>query len=113
MVTIIGYSQRLNKEGKPFIALQIQGDITLVQSKETGHWYATAKRASMTSTFDEQTAQSLVGKTIPGKIERVQCEDYEYVVPETGEAIVLSHRYEFVPESEPTPMRVVHSNLAA
>ena len=113
MVTIIGFSQRLNKEGNSFIALQLQGDITMVQSSETGRWYATAKRCSMTSTFDEPTAQSLIGKQIPGRIERVASEEYEYTVPETGEVITLSHRYEFIPEGEPTPLRVVHYAMSA
>lgn len=113
MVTVIGYSQRLNKEGKPFISLQIQGDLTMVRSSETGRWYATAKRCSITSTFDEEVAKSLVGKQIPGRIERVACEEYEYSIPESGEVISLRHTYEYVPENEPAPLRLVHSNLAA
>lgn len=113
MVTIIGFSQRLNKEGRPFISLQLQGDITMVQSAESGKWYATAKRCSITSTFDEEVAKSLVGKQIPGRIERVASQEYDFTVPESGEVISLRHTYEFVPESEPTPMRVVHSSLAA
>lgn len=113
MVTIIGFTQRVNKEGKPFISLQIQGDITMVQSSDSGRWYATAKRCSITSTFDEEVAKSLVGKQIPGRVEKVDCEQYDFTVPETGEIISLRHSYEFVPENEPTPLRVVHSNLAA
>lgn len=113
MVTIVGYSQRLSKDGKPFISLQIQGDITMVQSSETGRWYATAKRCSITSTFDEEVAKSLVGKQIPGRIEKVACEQYDFTVPETGEIISLQHTYEYLPDNEPAPLRVVHSNLAA
>src|SRR5215203_829286 len=111
MVKIIGFTKRQNKEGKPFIALDLQGDLTMVQSSDTGRFYATAKRCSITSTFDEEVAKSLLGKEIPGRIEKVACEQYEYTVQETGEVISLTHRYEYLPDGEPTPLRVVHSNL--
>src|SRR5687768_17069022 len=107
MVKIIDYSVRENKEAKPFVALKLQSDITMVQSQETGRWYATAKTCSITSTFDEATAKALIGKELTGRIEKVACEEYEYTVPETGEVITLSHRFEYVPEGEPVPLRVV------
>jgi hypothetical protein len=55
----------------------------------------------------------LIGREISGRIEKVPCEEYEYTVEETGEVITLSHRWEFLPENAPTPMRVVVNNLAA
>jgi hypothetical protein len=39
MVKIISYQTRQNKEGDKFVTLQFQGDITMVQSKETGSIY--------------------------------------------------------------------------
>ena len=113
MVTIIGYALRTSKEGKPFVSLQLQGDLIMVQSKETGKFYATAKSCFITSTFDEVTAQTMVGKQIPGRIEKVATEPYEYVVEETGEAITLYHTWEYLPEDVPTPLRVVHKDMAA
>ena len=100
MVTIIGYALRTSKDGKSFVALQLQGGIEMVQSSETGKFYATAKRCFITSTFDEQTAKGLVGQTMPGSIERVACDPYEYSVPETGEVISLAHSYEYLPEEK-------------
>ena len=113
MVTIIGYALRQSKEGKSFVSLQLQGDVIMVQSQETGKFYATAKTCSISSTFDEKTADSLVGKPISGRIEKVACEPYEYIIEETGEAITLYHTWEYLPDDVPTPLRVVHKDLAA
>jgi hypothetical protein len=113
MVKVVGYSQRENKEGNAFISLELEGDLVMVQSAETGSFYATAKKCSISSTFDEEKAMSLIGREIPGRVEKVDCEEYEYTIHETGEVLLLSHRYEFVPEGQPTPLRVVTSKVAA
>src|SRR5687767_8566191 len=104
MVTIIGYAKRENKEGKSFVSLQVQGDIIMVQSQETGRFYATAKTCSIPSTFDEATADSLIGRPIPGRIEKVASEPYEYTIEQTGEVIILHHHWEYLPEDAPTPL---------
>ena len=101
MVTIVGYRLAKNKDEKQFIALELQGDIEMVQSLETGAFYATARKASVTSTFSEQTAKGLIGTKMPGIIRRVQSEPYDYTVAETGEVIKLAHKYEYQPETAP------------
>ena len=99
MVTIVDYHVRTSsKDGKEFIALELQGDFELVQSEQTGRYYATSKRCSISSTFNEDIAKQLIGCKYPGSIIRVQRDSYEYVIPDTGEAITLSHGYEFKPE---------------
>jgi hypothetical protein len=98
MVTITKYHLRESKDGKPFIALELQGDIELVQSLETGNFYATARKCSITSTFDEETAKRIIGTQMPGSIVRVQTEAYDFLVPESGEIIRLAHRYQYRPE---------------
>jgi len=99
MVTITGYAEReSSKDGKKFYALTVQGGLEMVLSEETGRYYATAKQASVTSTFDEKTCQGLVGTKLPGKISRVKCEPFEYTIRETGEIIKLDHRWTYSPE---------------
>ena len=99
MVTIVDYHVRTSsKDGKEFISLELQGDFELVKSEQTGRYYATAKRCSISSTFDEDTAKHLIDTNYPRSIIRVQREAYEYVIAETGESITLSHGYEFKPE---------------
>jgi hypothetical protein len=113
MVRIIAYEERLNKESQPFVALILQGDLVMVQSQETGRYYATAKKCSITSTFSEEEAKALVGKELPGRISKVACPEFEYTIEETGETITLNHRWEYLPDGEPTPLRVVSNNMAA
>jgi hypothetical protein len=102
MITITGYALRKSNDGKQFIALQLQGDVEMVQSMQTGKFYATSKRCSMPSTFSEDVAKGLVGTRMAGTIERVQCDPYDYTVPETGEVVALAHSYEYVPEATST-----------
>lgn len=100
MVKIIDYVKRQNAEGEEFYLLVLQGGLQVVKSQESGRYYATMKQASMSTTFDENTCKSLIGEHIPGSIIKVETEPYEYAVPETGEIITLSHRWEYVKESD-------------
>ena len=100
MVRIIGFQQREKEDGTPFFILELRGGVEMSLSKETGQFYATAKKAYVTSTFDEQTCKALIGSEISGSIKRKEVEPYTYVVKETGEELVLTHRWVFVPENE-------------
>ena len=79
----------------------------MVKSKETGNYYATAKTASITSTFTEEVCQSLIGQELPGSIQKITCEPYEYTIKDTGEVITLTHRWEFRKEGD-TMEEIVH-----
>jgi hypothetical protein len=102
MVTVANYSVRTNRDGKAFVSLVLQGDLELVQSQDTGSFYATTRSCSISSTFDENTASLMVGKQIPGSIVKEPCETYEYTIPDTGEVIKLSHRYTYSHLEQPT-----------
>ena len=101
MVTIIDFKERNKEDGTSFFVLEVQGGIELVQSQKTGQFYATAKKAYIPSTFNEVTCVALVGTQMPGDIEKVDCDPYEYTVQETGEVITLTHRYQYVQETKP------------
>ena len=103
MVHIVDYAQRVNSNGETFFSLIIEGKIEMVKSQESGRFYATARRSSMTSTFTEETCKRLVGEQLPGTIRKIACEPYEYTLPETGEVITLEHRYEYQPEEAEKP----------
>ena len=92
MVRIINYKKRV-AENKEFFVLEVSGGIEMVLSKTTGMYYATSKKATITSTFDEETCKSLIGSEFPGSIVKEECEPYEYTIQDTGEIITLSHRY--------------------
>ena len=108
MVTITGYTKRQNAEGKEFFTLTLMGGVELVKSSKTGNYYATAWKTSITSTFNEDVCRSLVGKALPGEIQRVEVQPYSIVNKETGEVITLSHRYRFNPQpNNPTMEQAV------
>jgi len=100
MVQIVDYKKRTNSEGEEFFALILQGGLEMVKSQDTGNYYATSRAASVTSTFDEETCKGLIGQEIPGSVQRVNCEAFEYSVPETGEVITLEHRWAYLKEGE-------------
>jgi hypothetical protein len=100
MVRISNYLERKSEDGKTFFVLELQGGLEMVMSQNTGNYYATAKKTSMTSTFDEETCKALIGSKLPGSITRVESEPYEYVVKETGEVILLSHSYVYNPKEK-------------
>jgi hypothetical protein len=112
MVTIVDYHVRTStKDGKQFIALELQGDFEFVQSQKTGRFYGTAKRCSISSTVTEEVAKKLIGSQYPGFIVKVQRDPYEYVIPGTGESITLNHGYEYQPDipsmNAEQPMKLV------
>jgi hypothetical protein len=112
MVRIISYKKRETEDGKEFFVLELQGGIEMVKSKETGKFYVTARKASISSTFDELTCQALIGTELPGKVEKMECEAYEYVIKDTGEVITLNHRFEYVEEEKATTPTVEMSKLS-
>ena len=64
MVTVVDYALRKAKEdGREFIALVLQGGLSLVQSKQSGNFYATVKQTSIPSTFDEATAKGFISES--------------------------------------------------
>lgn len=97
MVTIIGYRKRQNGEGKDFFTLILMGGVEFIKSSQTGNFYATAWKSSITCTFNEEICKSLVGTKVKGSIERMDTEPYDYKLPGTEETIVLTHKFKFNP----------------
>lgn len=100
MVTIVNYKERNKEDGTSFFVLEVQGGIEMIRSKSTGNFYATAKKASVPSTFDENICKGLLGTEMKGSIEKQECEPYSYTIQDTGETIELHHRNVFVPKEE-------------
>ena len=113
MVKIIGFVRRLNKDGIEFNALLLESGFELVKSKGSGCYYATSKRASITSTFDDATCQGLIGMQIPGSVQRVETEPYEFTVKDSGEVLTLSHRWVYMKEGETIEEKVIADSKVA
>jgi hypothetical protein len=108
MVTVNDFAIRQNADGEDFVVLILQGGLEMVRSQETGNYYATIRKCSVSSTFDEETAKLMVGQQLPGTIAKVECEPYEYVVEETGEQLLLSHTWQYQPEPTPVVTQPIH-----
>ncbi|WP_026711782.1 hypothetical protein [Flavobacterium filum] len=93
MVRIIDYKKRQAEDGREFFVLEISGGIEMVKSQTSNQFYATAKKAFISSTFDEQTCKALIGTEMPGNVVKQECEPYEYVNKDSGEVMMLSYRY--------------------
>jgi hypothetical protein len=99
MVRIINYKARQKEDGTTFCVLEVQGGIEMVLSQKTNQYYATAKKTFISSTFDEETCKALIGTELQGSVQKEECEPYEYVIKETGESIIMQHRFVYVPAS--------------
>ena len=109
MVKVKDAILRDGNEGKSFVSLELTGDLELVQSQNTGRFYATTKHCFVSSTLDLETAKSFIGQTLPGKIVRVVCQPYEYALPESGQLVMLGYRYEYQPEEAPVEILLEHA----
>jgi hypothetical protein len=113
MVTIVDFAKRINSEGVEFNSLILQGGVELVKSRQTGNYYATAKRTSISCTFDDAMCQGLIGTQLPGSVQRVDCEPYDFVVPDTKELITLTHRWVYLKEGETVAEKVIADSKVA
>ena len=99
MVTVINYHVRESKKGDSFTTLTLQGDLEMIKSQTSGKYYATARKASIISTFSEDVCKGLIGTKLPGRIEKMPVDKpYDYEIPESGEVIKLDYTFEFNPE---------------
>jgi len=56
MITVINHHLRQNRKKKPFVSLELQGYVELIQPMQPGKFYDTTRKCPMYSTFDEPTA---------------------------------------------------------
>lgn len=96
MVRITGFRSVETEDGNKYVRLIVSGDIEMVQSANTGNFYATSKKASISCTFDEQQAQLMIGKELDGTINKISVDPYEYTL-DSGETIQMTHRWVYAP----------------
>jgi hypothetical protein len=102
MVRIVNYKTRQREDGTEFYLLEVQGGIEMVKSKTTGQYYATAKKATVPTTFDEDTCKGLIGTQMPGKVVKIKTDAYQYTIKESGEVVTLEHSFIYLPEDVET-----------
>lgn len=97
MVRVTDYKLRQSHDGKDFFAIILQGGIEFVKTA-TGGSYLKANTVSIPTTFDEKTCIAMLGSDLPGNIAKIETEPYEFTIQDTGEVIILAHRYEYQEE---------------
>lgn len=102
MVTVTNYFKRTTAGGKEFITLELSGGLILTQSSNTGNFYATTRKCSISSTLDENTAKQLIGSQLQGEIVRQETSNYQWTNKTTGEVLTLNYHwcYQPTPNSE-------------
>lgn len=95
MVTITNLEKRQNRKREEFYVLILQGSTEIVISKTTGRPYMTARKTTIPITFDPKLAEQMIGQQLPGTIEKLECEEYEFMIPGTKKKIKLSHRWQY------------------
>jgi hypothetical protein len=100
MLRITEFKTRHNEAGVEFQVLIATGGLELVKSRTTSKYYATVRKASIPTTFNEEVCKMMIGQDIPGSIVKQPCEPYSFTVEETGEEIKLDYRWGYVKETE-------------
>ena len=99
MVIVSDYMEKTNStSGQTFVLLELSGGLELVQSQNTGKFYATSRKCRIPSTFNADVAKLMVGQQIDGDIVRVESDPYDYTNKTTGEIITLTHSYAYRPK---------------
>lgn len=101
MVKIIGTETKINPKTKgQYNVIVLLGDVEVLTSKSTGKPYLTAKKVTIPTTLNQEQANELVGSTLPGKIEKIDCAEYEIKMPNSNKKIKINHTFQFAPSTE-------------
>ena len=98
MVQVNAYAVKKRKDGTTFITLELTGSLELVQSQNNNSFYATIRKCSIPSTFDEPVAKMMIGQQLDGDIVRVEVAPYDFINKRTGEVMVLQHSWAYRPK---------------
>jgi hypothetical protein len=98
MVQVTNFYEVEKKDGTTFVSLELSSGLELVQSSNTGKFYATVRRCRIPSTFNTTIAKGMIGQSIEGSIVKVESEPYEFTSPVTGETLQLQHTYAYMPK---------------
>jgi len=96
MVQIIGFEKKQNKTNESYAVLILQGEPEIMISKSSGRPYISARKTTIPCSLEENQAQALIGKELPGSIERVSCAPFQLTLA-TGKKVKISSAYQFIP----------------
>jgi hypothetical protein len=65
-------------------------------SKSSGRPYVSVRKTSIPCSLEDNQAQALIGKELPGSIERVSCTPFEVKLA-TGKKVKISTAFQYLP----------------
>jgi hypothetical protein len=96
MVQIIGFEEKKNGKTKaPYSVLILSGEPEVMISKSSGRPYVSAKKTTIPCALEANQAQALIGKELPGSIERVSCTPFEVKLA-TGKKVKVSSVFQYI-----------------
>lgn len=97
MVQIIAFQKKENSRTKEtYSVLVLQGEPEVLISKTSQRPYIACRKTTIPCALEENQAQALIGKELPGSIERVSCTPFEVKLA-TGKKVKISTAYQFLP----------------
>jgi hypothetical protein len=96
MVQIIGFEKKQSKSKESYAVLILQGEPEVLISKTSGRPYISARKTTIPCALEDNQAQALIGKELPGSIERVSCAPFQLTLA-TGKKVKISSAYQFIP----------------
>jgi len=100
MVKVIGTETKVNPRTKEnYNVIVLLGNVEIMKSKSSGKPYLTAKKVTMPTTLTSEQAAELVGTSLPGEIEKVDCPEYEIKMPGSNKKVKINHTFQFAPST--------------
>ena len=97
MVQIIAFEKKENSRTKEtYSVLVLQGEPEVLISKSSGRPYISAKKTTIPCALEENQALSLIGKDLPGTIERVSVTPFQLTLA-SGKKVKISSAFQYLP----------------
>src|SRR5664280_2667555 len=95
MVQIIGFEKKQSKSKESYAVLILAGEPEIMISKTSGRPYISARKTTIPCALEENQALLLVGKELPGSIERVSCTPFEVKLA-TGKKVKITSAFQYL-----------------
>ena len=94
MVQIVAFQKKENSRTKEsYSVLVLQGEPEVLISKSSGRPYISAKKTTIPCALKENQAQALIGKDLPGTIERVSVTPFQLTLA-SGKKVKISSAFQ-------------------
>jgi proteasome assembly chaperone (PAC2) family protein len=98
MLKVIDAKTRVNSKTKEeYNVVVLQGNVEIQKSQSTGKYYLASKTIEIPTTLNLNEAIQLIGTSIAGKIEKVDCPEYLVPVPNSNKKLKINHTFTYSP----------------